>query len=277
MNVVKIWGGLGNQMFQYAFGRASARATGQEVRFDLSWFSGKADRKYGLGAYRCTVDEIDGRLVRRLTRDKPLLRLFGIRPKMKKVREDPHCIYDQHLREARDASISGYFQAARYYEGGIRTELLEAFRPKSIPGDVAELARRIESCDAVSLHVRRGDYLKLRETYAVCGHDYYERAADRIRLSLGHPKFFVFSDDLEWCRTSLKLFGEITFVRLPYPDRPELDMYLMSRCRHNIIANSTFSWWGAYLNDHPEKLVVAPKSWYVSMKTDIVPESWIRL
>lgn len=281
MNTVKIWGGLGNQMFQYAFGCVSGLRTGEEIKYDLSWFYESPNRSYGLGAFNCKVEEIDGRLVRKLTRDKPLLRLFGIRPKLRKTREEPLCIYNPRLLEAKNAAFSGYYQVARYYEeADVRTKLLEDFTLKDIPESVAAISREMMGggCESVSLHVRRGDYLKLQDAYALCTKEYYEEAVKCICSRVGRPcHVFVFSDDLDWCRESLNLPVEVTFVDLKMPNRPELDMYLMSCCHHNVIANSSFSWWGAYLNRNPDKIVVAPKAWYVNDETDIVPANWIRL
>lgn len=144
MNTVKIWGGLGNQMFQYAFGCVSGLRTGEEIKYDLSWFYESPNRSYGLGAFNCKVEEIDGRLVRKLTRDKPLLRLFGIRPKLRKTREEPLCIYNPRLLEAKNAAFSGYYQVARYYEeADVRTKLLEDFTLKDIPERVASISREM--------------------------------------------------------------------------------------------------------------------------------------
>lgn len=275
MNVVRIWGGLGNQMFQYAFGLALARSTGDETRYDLSWFSRKPDRAYGLGAFQCEIPEFDGRKARRISRENWLTRLVGLKPKLKRVGEAPANIYDARLLQLRDSFLEGYFQVARYYEP-IRDELLGCFAIRDIPAHIRSRGDELSSCDSVSLHVRRGDYLKLRNVFQLCDAAYYECAARHVSERVQNPHYFVFSDDITWCRENLNL-PAIEFVETAEPNRPELDMYLMSCCRHNIIANSSFSWWGAWLNRHRDRIVVAPKRWFVGRQTDIVPEIWEKL
>ncbi len=274
MNVVRIWGGLGNQMFQYAFGRALARSTGEETRYDLSWFSRKPDRVYGLAAFRCEVPEFDGRKARRISRENWLTRLVGLKPKLKRVDEEPANVYDGRLLQLRDSFLNGYFQVARYYEP-IRDELLEAYALRDVPPHVRSQGNEMAARESVSLHVRRGDYPKLQSIFRLCDVAYYERAARHVAERLRNPRYYVFSDDIAWCQENLKL-PTAEFVETAEPNRPELDMYLMSCCRHNIIANSSFSWWGAWLNRHPERIVVAPKVWYAERPTDVVPEGWER-
>lgn len=277
MNVVRLSGGLGNQMFQYAFGCALKG----DVAYDVSWFdecrkSGVTTvREYGLPCFCCEprlVDAADAPMA-----DGLLRRLF-CGGRLREVREFPENAYSSRLLKARDSLISGYFQVARYCEMS-RPRLLREFTLRIVPADEAftNVLNGIASCNSVSVHVRRGDYLALSEFHPVCDASYYARAAEWMRAETGDCAFYVFSDDLEWCRAELKLPGKTTFVDLSEAGRPELDMMLMRACRHNIIANSSFSWWGAWLNEHPGRRVVAPVRWFGGREPEIVPESWRRM
>ena len=227
MNVIRIWGGLGNQMFQYAFGHALARNTGEETRYDLSWFSRKPDRGYGLRAFCCEVPEFDGRRARRISRENWLTRLVGLKPKLKRVSEEPANIYDSKLLQLHDSFLSGYFQVARYYEP-IRKDLIECFALRDIPPWVMEKGDEMSSCESVSLHVRRGDYLKLQNVFCLCDVDYYDRAVRHVAEQVRNLRYYVFSEDIAWCRENLKLPSTVEFVQASMPNRPELDMYLVS-------------------------------------------------
>ena len=276
LNVVRIWGGLGNQMFQYAFGCALARTSGVPTYYDLSWFSKDRGRAYGLDCFRGEVAVIGGKKALWLSRDNWFVRLMGFGPSLTRFRESPENVYCQGLLTVRNHYIRGYFQVAKYYDA-IREQLLKAFRLRDIPLEVLNFERMMRACEPVSLHVRRGDYLKSSD-YWLCNESYYARAVSVIRKLVEAPRFFVFSDDLPWCRRSLDLPSETVFVDVADSDHPEFDLYLMSRCRHNIIANSSFSWWGAWLNENQQKRVVAPARWFVDGRpTDILSELWIRI
>lgn len=129
----------------------------------------------------------------------------------------------------------------------------------------------------MSVHIRRGDYLKFPDIYPICGLDYYERAAEMMRSRLGNVHFLVFSDDLNWAKGNLTLPGPTVFIDLGSYRREELDMMLMRECRHNIIANSTYSWWGAWLNRNSSKIVIAPRGKYSADQQEIVPNDWIQV
>ena len=277
LNVVRICGGLGNQMFQYAFGCALAHTSGVPTCYDLSWFSKGGDRAYGLDRFCGEVSMINHKKALRLSRDNWLVRLMGLGPRLVRVRERPENVYSPGLLEVRNGYIGGYFQVARYYDA-VRGQLLKAFRLRDIPSAVQNLARMMRVCESVAVHVRRGDYLNHADVFCLCDESYYAHAVSVIQDLVVEPRFFVFSDDLLWCRESLHLPTETVFVDVASSDHPEFDLYLMSQCRHNIIANSSFSWWGAWLNENQQKRVVAPARWFVDGRpTDILPETWIRV
>ncbi|MDD3060131.1 MAG: alpha-1,2-fucosyltransferase, partial [Sulfurimonas sp.] len=146
-----------------------------------------------------------------------------------------------------------------------------------------KLKEEIQSSNSVSLHVRRGDYVSNKNAtsyHGVSSLDYYYNAIETISKKISNPILYIFSDDIPWVRENLIVSLPIVFIENTNTDRPFEDIYLMSLCKHNIIANSTFSWWGAYLNSNLEKNVIAPKKWFndpVINTEDLIPSSWTRI
>jgi hypothetical protein len=175
----------------------------------------------------------------------------------------------------------GHFQSYKYfqdYEPLIRDEF--KFDINKLTQSTKDVAAQINSCNGVSIHVRRGDYMNkyyYNMLGSVCNFDYYQRAIDYISKNVDNPRFFIFSDDQEYVKDNLKIDNAI-YVNINSGDNSWQDMYLMSQCHHNIIANSTFSWWGAWLNNNTSKIVVAPSRWFADYENDeIIPYDWIRL
>ena len=282
MIIVKIFGGLGNQMFQYAAGRALAIRHGTEVMLDLRAFRTYRLHKYSLSkfcieaktapdpsfalAHRAKLEFV-GRLPPGMLRSCYIEHPFG-----------NHAGWD---RVAPDAYIKGYFQSEYFFkEAAVR--LRDEFRPGATHGaqnDVA--AALVADCESVALHVRRGDYVSNKATldiHGACSIGYYQAAVELLRRRLDKPRFFVFSNDFTWAREHLRLGDNAVLVDWN-ASAPELDLHLMSRCRHHVIANSTFSWWGAWLGEHPNQLVVAPNPWFESPASDdsgVLPSRWLR-
>ncbi|HVN40475.1 MAG TPA: alpha-1,2-fucosyltransferase [Myxococcota bacterium] len=290
MIVTRISGGLGNQMFQYAAGRrlALARATG--LLLDLSPLDDPrvaTPRCYELHAFPiraaiASAAELEAIAPRRDSLAARIARrACGAR---RSAATERHFHFDPEVLDLPDGScLHGYWQSERYFADvadDVRRELTVE-RPAT--GRNAELLERIDACNAVSVHVRRGDYVSLppvRATHGVCPLDYYERAARTLAERVADPVFFVFSDDPDWVRDHLRLDGEMVQVDHNRPEAGSEDMRLMSRCAHHVIANSTFSWWGAWLDPRPEKIVVAPRRWFEDGDrdtSDLVPAGWIRL
>lgn len=177
--------------------------------------------------------------------------------------------------------LIGYFQTYRYFEDCsdiVRKEF--QFSDQAQSDLTKEMAKYISSCASVSIHVRRGDY---QNGYyydmlgKVCGIDYYKRAIDLMKSKIANPHFFVFSDDSGYVKQNLWL-ENVTYVDFNSGGDSWQDMYMMTKCKHNIIANSTFSWWGAWLNDNKEKIVIAPSRWFADREDDeIIPNSWLRI
>jgi Glycosyl transferase family 11 len=295
--IARLLGGLGNQMFQYATGRALALRRGATLKLDITGFAevgSHTERRYELDALQIqasTADDVDlgrfGRVHRaqssRLDRVLRWLRIDRSRGAWPIYRE-PHFQFDSTLPELRaPVYLDGYWQSERYFSD-IATLLQQEFAAKAPldPKNLA-LARSIDAVNAVSLHVRRGDYVDNPATnrfHGICSLDYYQRALDYISLRVEAPHLFIFSDDQHWTRSNLLYAAATTFVDVNPPDRGYRDMGLMARCRHHIIANSSFSWWGAWLNPSREKIVIAPDRWFSAScndTRDLIPADWVRL
>lgn len=263
MVVASIIGGLGNQMFMYAAARRLALKHSTELFLDTTGFK-HYFRNYGLGCFRIQARPIcEAQRRGRLT-----------------IWREPHFEYSADFeRLPDDVWLLGYFQSERYFtavDRFVRMELALAIAETEI---CRCYRRQIEMTESVSVHVRRGDYVQRRSAatvHSVLGLDYYQECESRISAVVANPHFFVFSDDTEWARCNLRFSAATTIVET---GRDYEDLVLMSECRHHIIANSTFSWWGAWLDSRPGKTVLAPRTWFeVDLNTeDLVPAAWVRV
>ena len=291
MIISKFYGGLGNQMFQYATGRALALRHQTELVADSRPF-----RTYNLHAYlidRFNTVMIDASKVDLGGRVLPPEKrgVFGSsvwvlrnRGRLKYFREQS-LLYDPAFESLGDETyLHGYWQSERYFRniGSLLRE--ELTRPEPVDAVNLKFMEDMKSVLAVSLHIRRGDYVsnsKTLKVHGTCPLEYYYKAAACIaERTQQSPVFFIFSDDPGWTRENLKLPHEMHFVSHNDVSDPWLDLQLMRTCQHHIIANSSFSWWGAWLNASPQKIVVAPLRWFADPgkdDRDIVPETWIRL
>jgi len=290
MIITRLVGGLGNQMFQYAAGLRLARANDLPLKLDVTAF---ADywRPFGLRDWMvdepdATTDEISalrgptpGRL-RRLVE-----RALALRSSHRSChREGAMLRFDARVLSIRGpAYIDGFWQDERYFLD-IAAEVRERFRPRlPMPSEAMKVLAEIECGTSVSMHFRRGDYVstaRRRRIHEVCGPEYYRAAISRMRERVPHATFFIFSDDIPWCRRLDLVDSTMRFVELGREVPPSTEMALMSRCSHHVIANSTFSWWGAWLNPDPERIVVAPRRWSRSWRwlfSRVVPSRWIRI
>jgi Glycosyl transferase family 11 len=297
---VSLIGGLGNQMFQYAAGKALAERHGVPLALDISGFRDYALRPFLLD--RLLVPEAVAPMrVEPAERSKEnfarakwkaridrLLGKAGL-PKLasspNEYRE-PHFHYDPAFETLGPRiSLFGYFQSERYFNA-IAQNLRGWLAPREPLGDAAAAAlKRIETSRLpVSVHVRRGDYLKpgTHEVHGVLGESFYRQVFERLESMIGQQaELFIFSDDPA---AAEQVLGFIPGPRLNHvrgdPERPWEDMALMARCRHHVIANSSFSWWGAWLNPSPDKIVVAPRAWFVATElsrrntSDLYPAGW---
>ena len=174
--------------------------------------------------------------------------------------------------------VSGYFQVGSYYEQ-IRPFLQKQLYPREKPNRKnEEIIQKISSTNSVSLHVRRGDYLGLKNLHGICDLNYYQKAVNFIERHVENPFFFLFSDDPNWVKENLKLNHPYFIVDINKNEKSPWDMWLMSLCKHNIIANSSFSWWGAFLNQNEKNITIAPKVWFADGSAEEIHlKSWILL
>lgn len=277
-------------MFQFAAGRALALDRGQGVKLDISGFKNyKLHQGFQLQqAFKGRFDvasesEISSLLGWQRT---PLVQRILSRPSAAALRKDslvvePHFQYWGGIQDAPDdCYLKGYWQSDKYFQAhaaAIRTD----FSFKSpLAGQNIWLAREMGQVNAVSLHVRRGDYVKNQATTAlhgVCSLDYYNAAVEYLLHRVDKPVFYIFSDDMPWVKAHLTIAAKT--YHIGHNDQAYDDMHLMSLCKHHVIANSSFSWWGAWLNARPDKIVVAPKQWFAQARNTehLLPQAWVKL
>lgn len=279
-------GGLGNQMFQYACARSLADRLGTELVLDLGHFDDRPQYDFSLKLFRIRYENAAPGALPPDRKQQPLHYLIwrGLRRPPRLFREDG-LSYNAAIEVLGDGIyLKGYWQSERYFAqnaANIRSD----FQLKDPPDSRnAKLLAEIENAPAVSLHIRRGDYVSdaaTNATHGTCSTDYYENAAAHIAEKAAvDPLIYVFSDDPAWVSAHLKLPFEMRFADHNDGSAGHEDLRLMGACRHHIIANSSFSWWGAWLNPAPDKIVVGPKRWFAHPKihnADIVPDGWIRM
>jgi hypothetical protein len=289
MIAVRLMGGLGNQLFQFAFGKALEMVTGKELYF---YHIGNVERERPLSIVKITPS------IKMLTeKESSRYYLFPeggclARIERRLIGRIPFIGGSIHIESSLSyysvdkdkVCYDGYWQSFKYFDEfkSIIVQNLKFKESVSIP---ASLETEISQIDSVSLHIRRGDYLYPNKSsiHLSLGLDYYKEAIKTITERLTNPVIYVFSDDLGWARDNLRTpdYVVVKFVEHNTEYHDIADIYLMARCKHNIIANSSFSWWGAYLNSNSEKLVIAPDKWYTGKLTfnidDLIPQTWIRV
>ena len=283
MRIVNIAGGLGNQMFQYAFAlMLKRRYPDEEVLVDTQHYHSLFFRKFGsvnlhngyeIGTLfkQATLPVAGFGALRRLTYYIPnyvasrvARRVLPVRATEYIEHPDRYFTYDKGVFRAGDTYYEGYWQCVHYYTD-MREQLREVFAPP-VPNDYNRaMIAQIEGCHSVGIHVRRGDYKDAPEFNGICTPEYYRKAVGHIvsESKGGAPTFFVFSNDMAWCRANMQgIVGQhkVVFVDQNKGMQSCWDMFLMTHCRSLIIANSTFSWWGAFLNPRAAH-VCTPSPW----------------
>ncbi len=292
MIIVRLEGGLGNQMFQYALGRKLSLKNKTELKFDISAL-GPATREFQLNIFNsqfpiASEQDIDN--VKNSNLSFVELLKYRIQRKINipyfrksDLFETTLFKFDSNILKAgKNAYLTGYWQSHKYFEK-IRKTLLKDFQPKEIPtSSIYNYLNTLSSESSVSIHIRRGDYVNNAETntlHGTCSVEYYNSAIDYISSKIHTPVFYIFSDDMDWVKSNFIIKHKFIYVTETPVGKDYFEMCLMSYCKHNIIANSSFSWWAAWLNQNPDKIVVAPKKWMnTSINTnDLIPANWIRL
>lgn len=276
---VKLWGGLGNQMFQYALGRSLALKNRTYLQLDLSEYMVKNEA----ADYISRNFELDLFNVNYVTESKEnfiVTKILNYTSPVKYVQENGF-VYDPSVLEKKGRLyLYGYWQCEKYFKS-IESTIRKDFTFKNQPNTAnTNYLNAIANSNAVSIHFRRGDYVTVQTAInfnGICSVDYYKAAIAQLKSKITNPHFYVFSDDLSWVKENINFEDPHTYVDGNYGENSYEDMRLMAACKHNIIANSTFSWWGAWLNNNKDKVVVAPKNWFKSDKTDIIPDNWIKI
>ena len=289
--IVKVNGGLGNQMFQYASGRALSQGTGEPLQLEVSAFDRMAaedtPRRYELDLFNINASTVKPWHIAMFAKssrvNRALNRLWEKRFKV--VREKKDFVFDEPLSAAdlQNSLLIGYWQSYRYF-ARIRSLLQKEFQPKGKPNSKnSELIEFLKNNDTVSIHVRRGDYISnpnAAQFHGSCDLGYYRRGIEKLQAETHFKHTFVFSDDPAWCQENLDLPWKTTFIKHNSGSEAYWDIYLMSLCKAHIIANSSFSWWGAWLAGEQSKMVIAPKRWTLAIDSDysdLLPAEWIKI
>lgn len=276
---IRLSSGLGNQLFQYAFALYLKQECNVRVQFDSNCFTFDESREIEIDLINSEIgisknsqlftnfQSINYRLRLLLFKINPINRYF-----------DDQKIFEKNIIDnSKNYYFDGYWQTD-FYISKIKNKT-DFFKPKGlIPLFIEEYFNQIINCNSVVLHVRRGDYFSplYINRYGVCNTNYYLRAIDYIRNKVNSPVFFVFSDDLDWVKDNLVLPEKTVFIK-----NEKINSFwyilLMSKAKHNIISNSSFSWWGAYLNSNEDKIIISPHKWMLDTNSTIALDDWIKI
>jgi hypothetical protein len=289
MIVTRLHGGLGNQLFQFAAGYALAQRRGVPHKVDLGTFVHERERDFGLRSLGLRYEVATPEEVRRLApqwgpwwKNKYILWSNRLTPFASRrwVRESTFD-YDRRVRDVRDpAYLDGWWQSEKYFSE-FSADIRAQFSPKNPPSArVADCARTLASRTTVAVHVRRGDYIAnddASQFHGTCSNAYYEEACKKMARDMPDALFCIFSDDPSWARSNLTFPAGAEFLSGTGPLAVEEDFFLLCQCRHFVIANSTFSWWPAWIKDSPGQRVIAPRRWFRGFDvnpSDRFPSDW---
>jgi hypothetical protein len=283
--ITKLIGGLGNQMFQYAAAKALGIKWQTPVCVDLNGFETLGDytpRQYELHVFEAKVEiakDIELNRFKDENKFKNHFRFFTGN-KNKYAVEKTHAYNVDFNSLPSNTYLNGFWQSERYFKSIEKTIRADFKIKPSLLTNIENWMSKIKACNSVSMHIRRGDYVSNDTTNAfhgLCDLSYYENSVAYLTSKIKSFELFVFSDDIAWCRTNIRFSQSVHFIS---ETNAYEDLHLMHLCQHNIIANSSFSWWGAWLNNYKSKIVIAPKQWFADTKVDtkdIIPESWIKV
>lgn len=294
MIIVRLQGGMGNQMFQYALGRVLAIKNNVPLGLDLTFLLDRTPmpsyftfRDYNLGDFN-----IEATIVSK--KDIPFLYRkynFGIfmryidfirrRLLSTEGKEKKGYVFDSAILElGPNAYLEGWWQNPTYFEN-IKDVIRKDFTLKNLPSNnIQILANEISKTNSLCIHVRRGDYVG-NKNHEIVDKEYYTKGIEYISKIIRIEKIYVFSDDIEWCKNNFSFDFQTMFVGGEYVGKKdEGHIYLMSLCKNFIITNSSFSWWAAWLGTNPKKIVIAPKQWLPDITVDtngLIPDNWIKI
>lgn len=296
MIITKLTGGLGNQMFQYAVARSLSLYKNIPFKLDINDYDTTCHNSDTLRKYALSIFNIDESFSTAEENDR-LLGVNNIYLKMKcripnalrgyflkQIFLESHYHYDSKIwQTGMDFYLIGYWQSEKYFFNENDQIRRDFTLKKQLSIKAKEWLRKINTTNAVSLHIRRGDYITNMHTntyHGTCSPGYYFKASDIIKQRISNMELFIFSDDISWVKKNLKVTVPVNFVSDSRGIQDYEEMMLMSKCKHNIIANSSFSWWGAWLNQNRDKIVIAPKKWFADPNIntqDLIPDRWLRI
>lgn len=295
MITVALNGGLGNQMFQYAAARTLAIKHNTTLLLDIIPLYSKLQlnkiatyRKFELEIFPIKATTNQPLFIHKylypLAKSHFYINRIIQQQKQHYVKESSFEFDSTILMQPNNSYLDGFFQSEKYFKS-IEPTIRSEFTFKHPLEDVNKIwLEKIQKHHAVSVHIRRGDYLlnqKNLNKHGITSERYYEKAIDYIASVVEEPYFFVFTDDVSWVKSYFKINFPFEIIDdNQTADTSHLDMQLMQACKHNIICNSTFSWWGAWLNSNPQKIVIAPQQWFADTSInskDIYPSDWIKL
>ena len=283
MVIVNIIGGLGNQMFQYALYK-QLLINGKDAKVDLFNIA-NYDRHYGF-----ELTNVFGLHPEVATKEQLIRILDNKRDFISKFRRkvfgskrsyfiDQNFYFQKDILNLDNIYLDGFWQSEKYFIK-IKDQIISDFQFKQKLDDRnKQIKHEILSNNSVSIHIRRGDYLETNLHNNICDLNYYNKAIKIIEEKISDPFYFVFSDDIQWAIENLEL-DNCKYISWNTANNSYIDMRLMSYCKNNIIANSSFSWWGAYLNQNLDKIVIAPSKWFNDLTidtTDILPSGWSKI
>tara|TARA_A100001015_G_scaffold298886_1_gene382221 strand:- start:2061 stop:2921 length:861 start_codon:yes stop_codon:yes gene_type:complete len=283
ISIVKIMGGLGNQLFQYALARSNTLYNGNDLYLDTTWYDNQKEREFQLEQLNINAKIADFDLIKNfMTKKNRFLSLLN-KNHYKTVYEENIFSYDEDILYSKgNIYLSGYWQNEKYFLEK-RGTILNDFQLKIELDDYnKKILKEINNSKSISVHIRRGDIAKdprLKERIGTIDLEYYRFAIKKISKDQDNLKFFIFSDDIDWAKNNLNFDYEHTFLK---NNTAVIDLFLMSRCKFNITANSSFSWWGAWLNNNSDKKIISPKFWYKDIQLqnkahELLPKSWIKI
>lgn len=287
MNVaIKIRGGLGNQLFQYAAAKSIALDNDSKLFLDVGWFNSNQERIYELPNFNIQYDEkvFFSKAYNFIFKKYAFLRYDNNAKMLLNIFKEKSLNFQSEVQKIKSSIyLDGYFQSEKYFirhENEIRKNL--QFSVGVCDGE-SIFEDQISESESVSIHIRRGDYVTNKEVadfHGLLEMDYYNQSIDFIKSKVEKPVFFVFTDDPDWVVENFSRRLAFTLVRHNQAVNAGIrDLRLMSLCKHNIIANSSFSWWGSWLNVNHKKIVISPKKWFKKSETppDLIPSTWMQI
>jgi len=285
MIISHINGGLGNQLFQYAAGKTLAQLNNTFLKLDVSEFDKNKLRSFDLLSFETNILTAAKEDINNLLPSHNFEKAFQYFSPLKKrtyYREKSFSFDERVLRLGSNVYLKGYFQSEKYFLPAKDVIRRDFTFKGSVVNHLAEFASQLNTTNSVSIHVRRGDISKnpdMSEYHGTLEKEYYMAAINLVNSKIENPVFYFLSDDINWVTENLSIPNAFYLSGGISKNHFE-DLYLMSQCKHNIIANSSFSWWGAWLNDNQNKIIIAPEKWFnkgPKDTQDIIPKGWIKI